>query len=191
MLEIELKFPVARHDVVEKRLAEWAAPPTAPVVQIDRYFAHPARDFAQSDEAFRVRSVGSENFVTYKGPVLDRQVKTRREIEVPIASGTEAASQFREILEALGFREVRAVEKRRTAWRFTYAGRDFELTLDDVAGLGLYVEIETLAESSDKAAAQDALLHIARELDLGKPERRSYLALILERDHSKTSAAQS
>lgn len=191
MLEIELKFPVARHDVVEKRLAEWAATPADPVVQIDRYFAHPARDFAQSDEAFRMRSVGHDNFVTYKGPVLDRQVKTRREIEVPIAPGAEAAAQFREILEALGFREVRAVEKRRTAWRFTNAGRDFELTLDDVAGLGLYVEIETLAESSQKEDAQDALLNIARELNLGKPERRSYLALLLERDHAENGAVQS
>lgn len=184
MLEIELKFPVTRHDVVEQRLTEWAATPVAPVVQIDRYFAHPSRDFAQTDEAFRVRSVGNDNCVTYKGPVLDRQVKTRHEIEVPIASGAEAADQFRAILVALGFREVRAVEKRRTAWRFSKAGRDFELTLDDVAGLGLFVEIETLADPREKEVAQEMLLNLARELELGTPERRSYLALLLERDRA-------
>lgn len=184
MLEIELKFPVVRHEVFEKRLAEWAAAPAAPVVQVDRYFAHPARDFAKTDEAFRMRSVGSNNFVTYKGPVLDRQVKTRHEIEVPIASGAAAAAQFREILEALGFREVRAVEKRRTAWRFAKSGRDFELTLDEVTGLGLFVEIETLADPDQKDVAQEILLQLARELDLGTPERRSYLALLLERDRA-------
>jgi adenylate cyclase class 2 len=129
-----------------------------------------------------MRSVGTENFVTYKGPVLDRQVKTRREIEVPIGPGTEAAAQFREILKALGFREVRAVEKRRTTWRFRSAERDFELTLDEVTGLGLFVEIETLGDLGQKDAAQNALLELARKLNFGEPERMSYLELLLAMD---------
>lgn len=186
MLEIELKFPVARLDAVQAQLAAWKATRAPTVVQIDRYFAHPARDFAQTDEAFRMRTVGEQNFVTYKGPVLDRQVKTRREIEVGIASGPDAATQFRDVLVALGFREVRTVEKHRTAWRFTSAGRDFELSLDEVTGLGLYIELETLAEPEQKQVAQEALLKLARELDLGAPERLSYLALLLKRDQHAT-----
>ena len=37
------------------------------VVQRDEYFSHPCRDFAATDEAFRVRRAGDDWFVTYKG----------------------------------------------------------------------------------------------------------------------------
>ena len=61
-----------------------------PVVQVDQYFAHPARDFAQTDEALRLRRVGKQNFITYKGSKIDATTKTRREIELPLAPGEEA-----------------------------------------------------------------------------------------------------
>ncbi len=36
-----------------------------PVEQVDQYFAHPARDFAKTDEALRIRTARGESFVTY------------------------------------------------------------------------------------------------------------------------------
>ena len=44
----------------------------------------PCRDFAQTDEALRIRTVGDTSFVTYKGPKLDATTKTRRELELPL-----------------------------------------------------------------------------------------------------------
>ena len=55
--------------------------PGEPAEQVDTYFSHPARDFAATDEALRIRSIDQENFVTYKGPKLDATTKTRREID--------------------------------------------------------------------------------------------------------------
>ena len=79
------------------------------VEQVDRYFNHPARDFGVTDEAFRIRSVGDANCVTYKGPRIDSVTKTRREIEVSFAEGSDAASQMTDIWQSLGFRFVREV----------------------------------------------------------------------------------
>ena len=84
-----------------------------PIVQSDQYFAHPARDFAQTDEALRIRTVGDTSFVTYKGPKLDATSKTRRELELPLAASDPDGSQFAELLAALGFTPVAIVRKQR------------------------------------------------------------------------------
>jgi adenylate cyclase class 2 len=119
--------------------------------------------------------------VTYKGPVVDSQTKTRREIEVSL-TGDDAAGQFSEILRLLGFRPVREVRKRRQPYRCTWQGRGFEIALDAVAGLGQFVEIETQADEAGRAAAVEAILAFASQFQLGQPEKRSYLCLLLEND---------
>lgn len=182
MYEVELKFPLADPQPVVERLTAWGAVPREAVDQCDVYFRHPQRDFAATDEALRIRSVGGKNCVTYKGPVVDSQTKTRREIEVGLTDGPESGRQFSEILVHLGFQPVRSVNKRRSAWRLAWQDRDFEIALDDVTGLGTFIEIETLAGEAERADAREAILAIAARLELSHPERTSYLGLLLERD---------
>jgi adenylate cyclase, class 2 len=185
--EVELKFPLANSsdvDSVRERIDALGAKPIDTVMQRDVYFAHPARDFAQTDEAFRLRCVGEQNALTYKGPLLDAVTKTRREIEVSVASGLDGANQIVEMLTLLGFRSVRDVLKRRTPFHLAWQGREWELALDEVHELGCFLELETLATEVDRDSARESLLALSRELRLGKSERRSYLRLLLERDPS-------
>ena len=70
------------------------------MVQIDCYYAHPVRDFAASDEALRLRQVGENNYITYKGPKLDTTTKTRREIEISLPDGLQSAAEAAELVEA-------------------------------------------------------------------------------------------
>ena len=107
--EVEQKFQLA-DESQERTLQELGVRFAAPVSQADCYFNHPARDFAQTDEAFRLRQVGDENFVTYKGPKVDLETKTRRELELPLASGPESAAEFEAMFVALGFRPVATVK---------------------------------------------------------------------------------
>jgi len=184
--EIELKFALADVSQVVDRLTRAHALPGKTIEQCDTYFRHPARDFAATNEALRLRSVGSENWWTYKGPVLDRQVKTRREIETRLGDGAQVASQFAETLQLLGFAAVRVVRKRRTAYHLERAGRAFEIAVDEVHELGAYLEVETLADETERASAQQALLDLAAELRLPASEKRSYLELLLEKDRQKS-----
>ena len=110
--EVELKFRLNNPQALYQKIAKLGTGWNEPVVQIDRYFKHPVRDFAQTDEALRIRSVGSENRITYKGPVIDKTVKTRQEIEVPFAAGNLPQEQIATILDILGFTEVRKVQKK-------------------------------------------------------------------------------
>lgn len=183
--EVELKFPLVDKDRLLTALKDLKAKADAELIQCDRYFAHPARDFAQTNEAFRIRQSGDNTKLTYKGPLLDAATKTRRELELSLADGQKTALDMAEMLTLLGFKEVRAVRKRRTPYHLSWQGRDMEVTLDHVEGLGWYLEIETLAEDSDRTAAQDAILSLAKHWDLENSERRSYLTMILDKENTE------
>lgn len=180
--EVEAKYPLSDPAQMRRQLTELGAVLVSPLAQCDTYFAHPVRDFSRTDEAFRLRSVGEHNALTYKGPLVDRQTKTREEIEIPIEPGADAARQMAEMLRSLGFRAVRSVEKTRQPFHLSWQGREFELALDTVAGLGEFLEIETQADAAEWESARDILLALAGKLGLRESERRSYLQLLLEHD---------
>lgn len=178
--EIELKFRVDDPDRIRREIVRLGGRAADPVPQTDRYFNHPARDFAQSNEALRVRSLGDRCVVTYKGPVLDREVKTRREIELPIGQSSAEGDEFAEMLTLLGFRPVRTVVKVREPFHLEWDGAPMELAVDNVEGLGTFVEIETLADDTTRDVRRAAVLGLAARLGLDQPERRSYLKMLLE-----------
>lgn len=181
--EVEMKFPLpslADVDSLRARVAQVGAITQAVLDQRDVYLAHPSRDFVVTDEVFRLRHVGEQNYLTYKGPVLDTETKTRREIEVAAASGSVAAAQLLDMMTSLGFRPVGEVVKRRTPFHLSRQGREVEIVLDEVRGLGWFVELETIADEAGRAAARECLFDLSRELGLDKSERRSYLRLLLE-----------
>jgi adenylate cyclase class 2 len=196
MFEVEIKVP-ADVDAVRERLREAGAERVDARRQRDAYYDAPHRDFAETDEALRVRretplpegigSLGAEGQaepaapettkITYKGPLLDEESKTRAEHETEVAD-PEAATG---ILSGLGFEPAATVEKRREFW--AYDG--FTLTLDAVDGLGEFVEIErgVEAEAAIEAVRDDALAALDRlGLDGAEQVRTSYLGLLLAGD---------
>ena len=181
MYEVENKYRNADIDQVRAELEKLGAEFQPPIEQIDRYYAHPSRDFAQTDEALRIRRNGDKFRITYKGPKVDKTTKTRKEIEVPLPDGGETDRQFGALPDALGFKPVIEVKKTRTPAEFTRGGREFEVALDQVDQVGDFVEIETSAGSDEELdAAREALEQLAADFGLQQTERRSYLELLLE-----------
>lgn len=178
-VEVELKFRVADPQDVRNALERLGGRPADSIEQVDTYFAHPARDFAATDEALRLRLVGNWGGVTYKGPLLDRETKSREETEIAFTGGAADAKRFACVLERLGFRPVREVRKIRQPWSLAWNHYDIEIAFDDVAGLGTFIEIETSSSRDRFESAKQAVLALAEKLDLRDPERRSYLALLL------------
>ena len=100
-------------------------------------------------------------------------------MELPLAAGDAGAAEFADLLEALGFRPVTEVRKRRRNGQISWQGRLVELAVDEVDEVGSFAELEILAEAADVEAAKACLASLARELDLIDGERRSYLELLL------------
>src|SRR2546426_530678 len=135
MLEIEMKFPVETFDAVKRHMEKWQAQEQSTIEETDHYFNAPDRDFAKTDEAFRLRSIGANNRITYKGPKQGGLAKTRTEIEIAIESGADAAEQFRRLVQHLGFRPTAVVKKRRTIFDFKRDGFAVQVCCDDVETL--------------------------------------------------------
>ena len=183
--EVEMKFPVVMpldfdwDDVVE---------------EIDTYFRHPCRDFAQTDEGLRIRKTvtpqleAEDCVLTYKGPKIDSETKTRKEIEISVAE--DDGENCQSILESLGFAPVEIVRKFRKTKTILVENREYTLSLDSLPLLkdrgrpSEFLEIETIADADTVAQARTDLLRFAQTLiaegRLGESIRKGYLEMILE-----------
>lgn len=172
-MEIEVKFPYRKG--VERKVEE-ISEFVIQKTELDVYFKHPCRDFAKTDEALRIRRDAEGVTVTYKGPKLDKETKSREEVKVK-AGDFESAKK---IFEKLGFEAFAEVKKERRIYR---AG-DVLICLDYVYGLGKFVEIEVEADSLD---AKEKVFKIAEQLGYRRDEsiRESYLELILQKKSGK------
>jgi len=179
-LEVEQKYRLDSHDPIRRQLARLGVRADPPVIQIDIYYRHPQRDFAATDEALRLRRAGSANWLTYKGPKLDRTTKTRHEIDLSIAGGDHGAATGVELLQALGFLRVAEVRKERQNFQLVRGVWTVEVSLDEIRDLGRFVELEIVADESDHEAACQQLAQLADELGLTQVERTSYLELLLQ-----------
>lgn len=179
MLEIELKFPVASFDGVKSHLNRLQAAPQPTIAEADHYFNAPDRDFGKTDEAFRLRCIGAENRITYKGPKQGGLAKTRTEIEIALAPGAVAAEEFCRLVQHLGYRPTAVVKKRRTCYDLRQGNFALQACCDEVEGLGQFVEIEIVTEPAQRDQAQQVLVRVAQELGLQQIEPRSYLEMVL------------
>lgn len=177
--EVEQKFRIADLPALERELAALGGKHHETVEQVDCYFAHPARDFARTDEALRLRQVGELNYITYKGPKIDATTKTRREFEIALAAGAQSAADAASLLESLGFTRVAQVRKRRIHSTLRWQNREVGVALDHIAELGNFVELEIIAKAADVEQARDCIASLASRLHLSSSERRSYLELLL------------
>jgi adenylate cyclase class 2 len=179
--EVEQKFRTDGHAEVAARLNAMGAAAGPRIDQEDAYWNHPARDFATTNEALRLRRVGAGNAITYKGPKHAGPTKTREEIEIPYREGPEGLEQMSRLFEALGFRPVALVRKHRTPYTLTYEGREVEVVLDVAEDIGTFVEVEAIAEGeADLPEAQRVVMSLAAALGLTDVEPRSYLRMALE-----------
>ena len=172
MIEVEVKARIDSFEEMEKRLESLGAVKTKDEFQEDIYFASPIVDFAETDEALRIRTTDNDIFITYKGPKLNDEAKTRKEVEMSIESAQKASDIFTEI----GFAPARTVRKSRRYYQF----ENFEISLDDVEGLPPYMEIEiALGDSEDYTEAQDKIFKLFERLGITDGfERTSYMELL-------------
>jgi len=169
MIEVEVK--ARADDQTIKKIKALGAVFLAEENHRDIYFNSPLRDFKKTDEALRIRIKDEGSRLTYKGPKLDSETKSRQELTVAI----DSAERMEEVLCALGFAPAAEVKKRRTK----YVLGDVTFALDDVFGLGLFVEIEARGEG-DCGEQKARVLSLLSRLGLGESIRKSYLELLAE-----------
>ncbi len=181
MYEVEVKVP-ADHATVRARLEEAGADSVGGVRQVDTYYDAPHRSFVETDEALRLRAEEprtddgpTKTRITYKGPLVDDRSKSREEFETGVTDEATMAA----VLTNLGFEPAATVRKDRD--RFAIDG--YVVTLDAVADVGEFVEVETDVEDEDALeSARDGAFALLESLGLDPDDqiRTSYLGLLLD-----------
>ncbi|ENN96409.1 adenylyl cyclase CyaB [Methanocaldococcus villosus KIN24-T80] len=172
MIEVEIKVRIKNIDEIKKKLEKLGFKFKEKKFQEDIYFNHPQRDFRKTDEALRIRNDNNTYYLTYKGPKIDNISKTREEIEVRI----EDKEKMRKILKKLGFIEVKPIKKTREI----YKKNDITACIDNIFGLGYFLELEKPVNSFDeKDKALDELLNILKALNIKRERiiKKSYLEM--------------
>lgn len=141
-------------------------------IQKDIYYNSPVRDFRQTDEALRIRKSNGKVELTYKGPKISSQSKSRLEINVEISS----LEDMDRILQNLGFKKVIELEK--TRWNFKV--NNYTISLDSVKGLGDFLEIEGI--DVDEKNLLNFVNNFLSENEIkGEFTLKSYLELLVEK----------
>lgn len=172
MIEVEIKVKIDDKNKVVEQLKKLGFKFIKKKFQEDIYFNGIDRDFRETDEALRIRDEDGNFFVTYKGPKIDKISKTREEIEVKI----EDKEKMRQIFKKLGFKEVPPIRKIREI----YKKEDIEASIDDVEGLGLFLELEkSISDINEKDKVLEEMMEILKALNISKDNiiRKSYLEL--------------
>ena len=192
MIEVEIKLPVRDRRNLQKKLEEDGFVKSRLVRETDRYFNGVDRDFKKTDEAFRIRKTEwlersalkedsvltgdvpeQTTYITYKGPKLGNVGMSREELETTVGD----AKVMREILISLGYRPVQPVVKTRQY----YSHKDMTACVDQVTGLGDYLELEIIVET--EAEREGALQRIENVLvslgySMKDTTRHSYLSML-------------
>ncbi|WP_369000127.1 class IV adenylate cyclase [Candidatus Nanosynbacter sp. TM7-074] len=151
MIEIEAKFKLSDNMTRDKLIAVLESQFVVPISikhQIDTVFLSPEQvdaPIVPGSKIMRVRDILDpetgelrRSLMTLK---VEGQVKlVSEEYEFTVGDGNMA----RQMLTALGWQEIVTVDKLRTESKTN----DYTICIDEVAGLGLFIELEILAEDS-------------------------------------------
>lgn len=137
-MEIEAKLKIDAISQLAKKLECLGAVCEGRQTEVDRYLDDAGGSLTAGDKALRIRRrpdrVDAPAVITYKGPGGRGKFKRREEIEISVSDESSAAR----LLAGLGYRERITVEKLRETWLLD----DCKVTLDEVKGLGDFMEIE-------------------------------------------------
>jgi adenylate cyclase class 2 len=175
MYEIERKFRLSGAEAEQVRTKlEAKYGPGKKLTQKDEHFLFKKTFYGEhvaGEPIVRLRSSDSKHYFTYKHTVLQSGNRVEHETEV------SNPSAMREALIAMGWNSVIHIKKT----RLHYHAGGVTYDLDNVQGLGDFLEIEIVSEKD--ADAEPMLISVAKSLGIpaNRIERRNYGALLQEK----------
>ncbi len=176
MIEVEMKAKIDDYKKMLEKINSIGGTYSHTEKQYDIYYNAPDKDYRKTDEALRIREIPDgddfKRILTYKGPKIDTESKTRKEIEVSI----DNTDNMNDILNSLGFKAAAVVNKIRRIFYYD----DYTITLDKLDYLGYYMEIEYVCdEDEDITEIRDNIKEVFSKLGITSGfERTSYLELL-------------
>lgn len=186
LIEVERKRELADAAALKARLIEVGYREAGTNVEVDTYYSRPDRDFMATVECLRVRQRDGFAEITYK-PASTADTHSATDIIAKpetnvILSGAGQATAANTLLDVLGMVQLCRVEKTRLSYKHPVRP-EITVTLDQIVGVGSFVETEVMAADADEAAA--LLDQLERQLGVEEHPvvRLPYRDLVLQHEH--------
>lgn len=175
MTEVEVKAKVSSFTEIQSKLIKLGCTFSEPLIQKDKIFLPVGIEFPDKTKGTlfaRIRNSNGKYIFTLK-----KQLNTEFENiehELVIDSPEEA----NEILKMLNFHEVLSVSKKRIKCKYD----DMEICLDEIEGLGSFVEVEKITTEEDISRIKKELFEFLETLGIKKEDQvfKGYATLIYE-----------
>lgn len=161
MKEIEAKARVKSFEPIFEKLGKLGCVVSEPIIQRDIIFERKEVG-AEGRNVLRIRESNGKFIFTLKRDVANELdcIEKETKINNPIS--------MKEIIELMGYVETVRVNKKRRKCRY----KDYEICLDEVDGLGLFIEAEKISDE-DGGIIQKELFAFLESLGVDTSERVS------------------
>lgn len=164
MREMEVKARLHNRDSLIDRLISLGCSFSQPTVQHDRIFLPIGSEIPVDPgvNVLRIREQDGRCIFTLKQPMKNQLDCIERELEI------DSSCEMIEICKLLGFYESSQVKKQRQKIKYN----DLQICLDNVEGLGDFIEVEKItSDDEDSDIIQNELFNFLESLGVGKRDR--------------------
>lgn len=184
-VEVEIKIKIENFEEIKTKVSA-VGKLIKSIKQVDDYFIPYHRDFfaqkPQPTEWLRIRTNPDKVIFEY-----DKSINKKASGEQECAEEYETVisdpEEFRKILNFLDFKKVVTIDKQREYWDCG----NLEIALDNVDGLGSFIEVEAKGNFEDTSKAKEACFKFLEELGIKNVEtvqiNKGYPVLLIENNN--------
>jgi adenylate cyclase class 2 len=177
LIEVEVKVAISeeeRSKIIEELRSMCPLEKIHEKEEEDLFFVSSYDPSFGVDKTLKLRRSSNGVQLIFKSKRATKDLKENLEMEVGIKREDE--NDLLRLLRELGFRESVTVKKKRTSFRFD----GYTVNVDDVAGLGSFLEVEVLVNenSVEKAYRRIASVLLALGLSHKKVVLKSYAEML-------------
>lgn len=161
-IEVEVTFDNSKEEVI-KKLSKFDYIGEKEICDI--YYYDPLRDNLKPEsdlrlnETFRLRKTNNSFYITYKKQHFDGKLWVYSdEYETKV----EKYDIVKSIITLLGLEPLIIVHNKRKIYKY----EDYEIELEEVDGLGIFIEVERLSNDSDEMKVKEEIREFIRSLKL-------------------------
>ena len=163
--EIEVKVKISNIEKIKQKLLELGCVFSEPIIQDDITFVDldygPYDEFQSGKNILRIRKNNNKYLFTLKQPQKNELDVIERETEI------SDPDEFMEALFLMGYRKAVEIHKTRVKTKYN----DYEICLDEVEGLGSFIEVEKITDDVDGEEIQKQLFEFLIGLEVDPNDR--------------------